>query len=203
MHIEFLIEEPSAEAALDHLLPRMLPAEVTYKLIVFQGKQDLLVNLPGRLRGYAVWMPQDWRIVVLIDEDREDCRLLKQRLEDAALTAGLRTKTRSPDGQTFQVLNRIAIEELEAWFLGDTEAIHQAYPAIPAALAQREKFRNPDSIRGGTWESLAQVLEKARYFPKHAYPKTAVARAIAQHMQPQRNRSHSFQVFWQGLKDLR
>jgi len=30
----------------------------------------------------------------------------------------------------FQVLNRLAVEELESWFLGDVEALHAAYPHV-------------------------------------------------------------------------
>lgn len=73
MHLEFLVEEPSAEAALENLLPLMLGAAVTYQIHVHQGKQDLLLKLPARLRGYRRWLPPEWRIVALVDEDRQDC----------------------------------------------------------------------------------------------------------------------------------
>jgi hypothetical protein len=53
MHIEFLVEEPSMEVALQQLLPRILPAETTHRVLTFQGKKDLLAQLPVRLRGYA------------------------------------------------------------------------------------------------------------------------------------------------------
>ena len=74
MHIEFFLEEPSAEAFLRGLLPKILTADTTWHPVVFQGKADLLKNLAARLKGYRPWLPQDWRIVVLIDEDRADCR---------------------------------------------------------------------------------------------------------------------------------
>jgi len=38
-------------------------------------------------------MPKDWKIVVLIDEDRADCLSLKEQMETAAADAGLITKS--------------------------------------------------------------------------------------------------------------
>ncbi|MEA2046068.1 MAG: DUF4276 family protein [Euryarchaeota archaeon] len=72
-------------------------------------------------------MPDNWRIVVLIDEDRQDCNKLKLKLENAAIDAGLTTRTSAEADAKFQVLNRILVEELEAWFFGDSEALHSAY----------------------------------------------------------------------------
>lgn len=72
------------EAFLRALLPRRLPLDRTFKVHPFQGKSDLLSKLEARLRGYAVWLPDDWRIVVVVDRDDDDCRALKQRLEDIA-----------------------------------------------------------------------------------------------------------------------
>ena len=114
MHIEVLVEEPSAEAALENLLPKMLPSDTTFKLHNFQSKHTLLAELPKRLKGYGPWLPDDWRIVVLVDEDRQDCDELKARLERAAGDAGLITKSIAADQKSFQVLNRIVVEELEA-----------------------------------------------------------------------------------------
>ena len=121
MYVMCFLEEPSVEAALTNLLPKLLP-EADFQFIVFQGKRDLLQNLSSRLRGYANWLPEDWRIIVLVDEDRENCLELKRQLESASLSAG--------------------------------------------------------------------------------YPKIEAARQISQHMEPVRNRSHSFQVFVQGLLAL-
>jgi hypothetical protein len=51
----------------------MLPAEATFAVYAFNGKYDLLQCLPNRLKGYRAWNPQNYRIIVLVDEDREDC----------------------------------------------------------------------------------------------------------------------------------
>lgn len=200
MHIEMLLEEPSAEAFFAGFLPRVTPEGTTWNLISFQGKANLLANLEKRLKGYASWIPADWRIVVLVDEDRQDCRSLKSQLENAAAAAGLLTKTRAGNA-SFTVLNRIAVEELEAWFLGDVEALRTAYPGVPANLAQQAKYRNPDAVGGGTWESLERVLQRAGHF-RGGLGKIDLARTMAQHLQPSRNRSASFQCFLSGLASL-
>ena len=201
MHIEFLVEEPSTEAALRNLVPKILGSGVEFRVIRFQGKQDLLSKLPGLLKGYRKWIPADWRIVVLVDEDRQDCLELKARLEKTAVDAGLVTKTSASGGAGFQVLNRISIEELEAWFFGDVEALHGAYPKIPLSLATRSKYQDPDAIQGGTWEKLEKELQRKGYF-HGGLAKIEAAKAISAHMDPTRNRSKSFQVFRDGLIEM-
>jgi hypothetical protein len=81
MHIEFLVEEESAEAALQLLVPKIVGPQVSFHVHGFQGKRRLLNNLGARLRGYRGWLPDDWRILILVDEDREDCRALKAQIE--------------------------------------------------------------------------------------------------------------------------
>lgn len=202
MHIELLVEEPSAEAALNNLVPKILPG-IEFEIRTFQSKDNLLSDLPKRLKGYYHWLPEDWRIAVLIDEDRQDCNELKEQLEDAAAAANLITKSKAGKSKSFQVLNRIVIEELEAWFFGDVEALVTAYPGVPDSLANKEKYRDPDAIKGGTWEALLRILQKAGHYQNLTYlPKIETARNISQHMDPERNRSKSFQVFKNGLLSL-
>ena len=199
MHIEFLLEEPSAEAVLNAILPKILSDNISFELHVFKGKQDLLRKLPTQLQVYSKWIPDDWRIIVLIDEDRRNCHELKAKLEKAADDAGFVTKSKVSPNEHFQVVNRLAIEELEAWFFGDIEALHEAYPRIPKNLQDQAKYRDPDAIRGGTYEALEHILKRANYY-KGNLPKREVAQNIAQHMEPSRNSSKSFQVFVEGLK---
>ena len=200
MHIELLLEEPSAEAFFRGFFPRILPDGVTWNPIVFQGKSDLLLNLVKRLKGYKAWLPADWRIVVLVDEDREDCRELKNKLEAAARAAALVTKTSARNGQ-FQVLNRIAVEELEAWFLGDSPSLVAAYPGISPNFGTKVAYRDPDGIRGGTWEALERLLQKAGHFPG-GLPKIEVAREMGARINPVAGASRSFQQFVNGIACL-
>jgi hypothetical protein len=203
MQIELLVEEESAEAALRILLPKLLRSEVAYEIRLFQGKPDLLAKLPQRLRAYARRIPrEDLRILVLIDEDRQNCKALKARMEEMALAAGLATKSSARPGTAFQVVNRIAIEELEAWFFGDISAVVEAYPGVPTTLANQAKYRNPDQIAGGTAEALHKVLREAGHYTRTHLPKVEVARQISVHMDPAVNRSPSFCCFRDGLAAL-
>jgi len=201
MHIEFLVEEPSAEAALFNIVPKILSRDVSFRIHPHQGKQDLLGKLLPRLRGYKNWLPEDWRIVVLVDADDEDCRVLKTKMENIANDARLVTKSRRTIGSSFQVLNRLAIEELEAWFFGDIDAVRSSYPGISVNLGKKAKYRDPDAIRGGTWEALEREFKRVGYFSS-GISKILVAREVSLYMEPERNRSRSFQLFRQGLLDL-
>jgi Domain of unknown function (DUF4276) len=199
LHIEFLVEEPSAKEVLDVLLPQLL-AHHSFDVHPFRGKSHMLRDLPGRLQGYKSWPDEYRHIVILIDRDDDNCHDLKARLENIARDAGYTTKSSSGAHRPYEVLNRIAIEELEAWFFGDVEALHLAYGLSPH-LGERAPYRNPDNIAGGTWEALERELQHIGQF-KTGLRKIEAARTIAAQMDPARNRSKSFQVFCNGLLDL-
>lgn len=196
-HLEVLVEEPSMEAFLRALLPRLLPQDRSFEVYPFQGKSDLLGKLPDRLRGYSRWLPDDWRIVVVVDRDDDDCRDLKRRLEQAAVDAGLSTRTRPARGM-WQLVNRVAIEELEAWYFGDWGAVRSVYPRLPATIPNRAVFREPDAIAGGTWEAFERVLQQHGYFDG-GLRKIEAARSIGAVLDPQRCSSPSFQTFQQAI----
>jgi hypothetical protein len=185
--------------ALRILLPR-ITGEVSFRVYQHQGKQDLLARLADRLRGYRSWLQNNWRIVVIVDRDDDDCHELKSRLEEIATGALLTTRSAAA-GTPWVVVNRIAIEELEAWYFGDWTAVRSAYPRLPATIPNREPYRRPDEIRGGTWESLERELQKVGYF-SGGLRKIEVARAIATHMDPNRNCSPSFCAFRDVLVEM-
>lgn len=196
-HLEFLVEEPSMESALRQIVPKVLGPAQSFLIHPHQGKPDLLNNLVGRLRAYRRWLPPSFGVVVVIDEDRQDCEELKRRLEDAAQRVGLVTRTRNRSA--FQVINWIAIEELEAWLLGDADALEAIYPGTGRIIAQRRDLHDPDRVRGGTWEALEDVLEKAGH--RGGLRKIEAARAVSARMEVERNRSRSFQGLVRALRD--
>jgi len=198
-HIEVLVEEPLMEAALRLILPRILDG-ITFDIHPHQGKDALLARLSERLRGYSRWIPKDWRILVVVDRDAQDCRELKSELDAVARAAGLITRTAASGGH-FQVINRIAIEELEAWFFGDWSAVRAAYPRVKASIPDMSPYRFPDGIAGGTWEALERLLQDAGYF-KTGLRKIEAARSIAGHMDPSRNRSPSFRALRDALAQM-
>ena len=181
------------EAFLQASLPRLLPPEKSFRVQVFGGKRDLLAKLDSRLRGYARWLPDDYRIVVAVDRDNEECLALKERMEEAANRAGLLTRTRATE-RPWQLVNRIVIEELEAWYFGDWQAVRAAYPRVSATIPNNAAYRVPDAIAGGTWEAFERVLKRHGYFTT-GLRKVEAARAIATHIDPARNRSQSFEHF--------
>src|SRR5689334_7604128 len=137
------------EAALRLVVPRII-GNISFEVYPHQCKDDLLGKLHARLQGYAKWLPNDWRIVVLVDRDDDDCNQLKALLEEAAKMAELTTRTAATGG-TYQVVNRLAIEELEAWYFGDWQAVLAAYPRTARNIPRKQGYRDPDTIAGGTW----------------------------------------------------
>lgn len=187
------------EAFLNVLLPRLLPEDRTFAIGVFQGKHALLRELERRLRALASWLPEDHRIVVMVDRDNDDCQELKRRLEDNAGRAGLLTRSRATD-RRWQLVNRIAIEELEAWYFGDWEAVRAAYPRVPATTPNKAAYRDPDAAAGGTWEAFERILKRHGYF-RTGLRKVEAARAIAPHIDPARNSSQSFGLFASAISE--
>ncbi|SHJ26595.1 protein of unknown function [Hymenobacter daecheongensis DSM 21074] len=201
MQVVFLLEEESAEAALKLLVPHLLPAGCVPRYRVFEGCKDLLGQLQPLLQGYRRRLAQpgqqDLRVVVLLDADGVGPRRLAE-MEAKATAAGLLTYGQATAGQEFHVFNALAVQELEAWFLGDREAITAAYPAV---RGQHFKglSKDPDTITD-TWERLQQLLQKAGY--PAAKTKVKWAETITPHLDPARNESASFRYFVAGLRAL-
>lgn len=204
-HVELLVEEPSMEAALRLLLPKIL-GELSFEVYSHQCKDEMLHRLPQRLHGYRQrcrsdkWFRDHCRIVVVIDRDDDDCITLKRRLEKMAKDAGLATRTGAKGGP-YMVANRLAIEELEAWYFGDWDAVRAAYPKVSATVSSQASYRDPDKIAGGTWEAFERVLQRAGYFAGRLR-KVEAARAVATHMEPSRNTSRSFCTFRDVLREM-
>jgi len=197
--LEVLVEEPSAQEALHYLLPRIIGNRVGFKVINMRNKSRLLRDLPARLRAYRKRMDkgEDFRIVVLVDRDQDECEQLKRELERMAREAKLPTKARPDKDGRFLVVNRIVVEELESWFIGDTAALRLAFPSLPNQFPGN--FRQPDN--GGTWERLHRFLKKHGIY-RGTYPKIEAARKIAPHVDPARNCSPSFRQFCDGVEAL-
>lgn len=178
----FLLEEPSAKALLETLLPRLLPNGVTARFIVFEGKQDLDKQLERKLRG---WLAPHSKFVVLRDQDNSDCVRLKRELQQKCAKAG--------HGST---LVRIACRELEAWYFGDLTAVSQALsqPNL-AEYAVKAKYREPDKIICPSRE--------LKSISGQMYQKVAGSRTIGAYLDVTSiNTSTSFQSFLAGLKRL-
>lgn len=178
----FLLEEESARHMLEGLLPRFLPQGMHVRYIVFEGKQDLRQQLARRLRG---WRAPDTRFVVLHDQDSSNCHELKEQLQEICRQSG-RPET----------LVRIACRELESFYLGDLEAVEQAFGLRGLARQQdSRKFREPDLLN-----NAAQELGK---LTRGAYQKLRGSREIGLRLRVDGcNRSVSFRHLLTGIKHL-
>jgi len=167
--IVFFLEERSAEAMLDGLLPRLLP-KIRYRCVVFEGKQDLEKQVVRRMRGYRT---PGARFVILRDQDAGDCSTIKAALKQKCEEAG------HP-----QAVVRIACRELESWYLADLAAVEQAFGESGIQRLQRKRiYRAPDEVM-----SPSRVL--ARIVPH--YQKIAGSRAIGPHLDLSNKRSRRF-----------
>jgi hypothetical protein len=178
--IVFLLEERSMKEFLAGLLPRLLPADVPYILIAHEGKSDLEASLPRKLRA---WRTPGAKFVVARDQDSADCREVKRHLVKLAEDAG-RT----------DVVVRIACRELEAWVLGDLEAVGRVFqhPRL-ADISVKRKFRDPDAL-GAPAKELRDLLG--------GYSKTDGARGMGVAVDPYRSSSKSFLNFVSAVRAL-
>jgi Domain of unknown function (DUF4276) len=198
-HLEVLVEEPSMEVFLAALLPRLVGNNVTFTIHAHQGKSDLLQKLAPKLRAYAKWLPDSTRIIVVIDRDNDDCKKLKHRMDSDARSAGFQIRKSSGTG-SWRVVNRIAVEELEAWYFGEWRAVREAYPRASSTVPNHSSYRQPDAITGETWEALERILRRAGYF-ESGLRKVEAAQAIGKHLNPKINTSPSFISFREAIID--
>ena len=179
MNLVFFLEEPSAREMLKGLLPRILPDIVVVRYVVFEGKQDLEKNIIRRLRG---WRAPDTVFIVLRDQDGGSCVAVKQTLSEKCQSAG------RPDA-----IVRIACRELESWYFGDLSAVERGLGVGNLVrYGNKRQYRIPDAIRSPAFE-LSKIT-------RNAYQKVSGSRDIGPKLSLDRNKSHSFRVFVQGVQ---
>ena len=177
--IVFFLEEASAKAMLEGLLPRILPETIQTRFVVFEGKQDLEKQIERKLRG---WLLPDSAFVILRDQDSGDCVQIKDTLLEKCQRAG-RAET----------IVRIACRELESWYFGDLAAVEKGLDIEGLLrLQQNSKYRVPDRI-----VSPSNELEK---ITKGRYQKVMGSRSIGRVISIEGNCSRSFQVFIEGVR---
>lgn len=212
MHIEVLVEDSSGARLVDMLLPRVIGAHGephTWRIHDYGGigripkklnaaalssKKTLLDRLPGVLRAHGKASGID-AVVVVLDSDRRDCKALLQELQAVVAACHPAPTT----------MFRLAIEEIEAWLLGDRSALLRAYPRA------RKNVLNAyvqDSLCG-TWEVLADAvhaggsaaLRKAGW-PLPGQLKHEWVAQIGPALDIENNASPSFCKFRDGLRRL-
>ena len=177
--VVFLLEEPSMKELLQGLLPRVFP-NMVFLCIAHEGKTDLEKSIPRKIRA---WQEPGVQFVVMRDKDQSDCVTLKQRLVTLCADAG------RPD-----TLVRIVCHELEAWYLGDPDALAEAFgDERLRAIGRRARFRDPDSVRQPS-RALRRLVPE--------FQKVSGARRMSELLSRDRNSSTSFQVLLSGLDRL-
>ncbi|MBU1194289.1 MAG: DUF4276 family protein [Proteobacteria bacterium] len=205
MHFEILVEDQSGKKALDILIPKLIGIENSFKVHPYKGigripknlcgkvdisKRILLMQLPKLLRGYGNTFanyPKDFPAVVILICDL-DAKCLKVFREE--LFTILNACVQKPETRFC-----VAIEEGEAWFLGDIPALKKAYPKAKDAVLNA--YVN-DSICG-TWEKLADAIYPGgsaalsnKGWQAIGSEKSEWAGKIAPHMDVNNNASPSF-----------
>ncbi len=178
----FMLEEPAARAMVEGLVPKMLPAEVIPRYVVFEGKQDLEKQLVRKIRGYR---NPDARFVVMRDLDSNpNCKAVKVKLSELCRQAG-RPAT----------LVRIACRELESFYLGDLAAVERGLEIRGLVRHQLNKlFRDPDRI--------ASPSKELKTLTKGLYQKVSGSRDIGPHLDIDNTRSTSFYNLVAGIRRI-
>jgi hypothetical protein len=202
MHLIFFTEEQSAEAALYNIIPKIIDTnEHSYQILTHNGRNDLIKKLPSKLKALLETNQPDEKYIILVDRDSNDCKVIKNQLEEIAMDLGIGTKTSPKLDGTFKVVNRIVIEELESWFIGDQQAVETAFPGINSNFFSQPKFKDPDAIKGGTCEVFERLLRRAGYY-RAGLAKIDASRKVSEYMKPQLNKSRSFQCFLEGIQSI-
>ena len=215
MHFEILVEDLSGKKALDILIPRIIGAQHTLKVHSYRGsghipknlksrtdasKRILLDRLPKLLNGYGRTIanyPANFpaAVIVVCDLDSRCLKTFRQELFAVLNACNLKPETRFC----------IAVEEGEAWFLGDIQAIKAAYPGAKDNVLNN--YKN-DSICG-TWELLAEAVFtgglsalKKKGTQAVGTEKSAWAEKITPYMNVEQNASPSFCYFRNKIRAL-
>lgn len=212
MHFQFLIEDYSGAVLVNKVMQKLSEeAEFTFDIKSFKGiggfkgkgsvkdikTNKLLTDLPQYLRAFDASLKGiEACIIIVLDNDTRDTKLFEQELESQARRAMI----------SIDHVFCIAVEEMEAWLLGDEKALFKAYP-----YAREGKYKEyiQDSICG-TWEILADVVFKGgiKKFKKECPTyrevgkyKAEWAEQIGTHMELSNNNSPSFQYFVAALRE--
>jgi hypothetical protein len=216
MHLEVLVEDHlSGKRMLDHMIPKIIDESHTFRVHAYKGigripkglkpqsepaKRILLNQLPRLLEGYGEAFsnyPKGYtaHVAVVCDLDDRNLETFLRQLRKVLEQCGKKPPTEFC----------FAIEEGEAWLLGDRVAVEAAYPK-----ANRKILNSyvQDSICG-TWEILADAVHPGGSAALNqagwqavGHEKFKWAHAISPRIDTGRNASPSFTVFTGRLKKL-
>jgi hypothetical protein len=212
MHFEILVEDSSGKKALEILVPKIIGADHTFRVLSYKGigripknmkstevaaNRILLENLPKLLKGYGRTFNAYYSAAVILvcDLDEKCLKAFRRELFDILDQCHTKPQTRFC----------IAIEEGEAWLLGDLHAVKMAYPNAKNAVLGT--YIN-DSVCE-TWEKLADAVYPGgsaalcnRDWQTIGSEKSKWAERISVNMDVNNNISPSFCYFRDKLREL-
>jgi len=211
VHYEILVEDASGKALLEQIVPKIVGPKGkpnAYRIVNIQElKHRVMAMLPRKqartlpwdtilvqtlaiqLRAYSKALARkNCVIVIVVDLDSRHLEHFRQTLEET-----FQTSAPNLEGSV-----RLAIEEIEAWILGDLSAVRRAYPLVKEyVLTSYEQ----DTVCG-TWEVLADAIFHggSERLAEFGYPiigreKCRWAENIGQYMNIDANHSPSFRAF--------
>ncbi len=221
MRIEFLVEDASGKKLLTEIMEKYIAEiplfQMEYSILSYKGigglpkgsdanrikSRQLLNDLPKRMRAIQAkyWGEKGVFLFIVLDNDTRETEKFRQQLEEVAKKEHI----------TMDYVFCIAIEEMEAWLLGDREAIQSAYSNVSDRIASKHSGYVQDSICG-TWEYLADMLTKGgmgKFRKKNPTAfdvgrcKSEWAERIGRQMNIRNNHSPSFQNFIRELDKRR
>jgi hypothetical protein len=183
-----LTEEPSIKNILEEVLPKILPKNVSFRILVHQGKNDLEKALTEKITSLS--RIEGAKILITIDQDTQDCKLLKQKL------TSLIGNNCSCDYKI-----RIVCRELESWLLGDLSAIEKAFPRFKSAsFSQKAQMIDVDKIKGKPTDFLLRIIPEFK--DRKKLPKLEFSKKIAPFLNIDNNTSVSFNHTINAIKQL-
>ena len=218
MHFEILVEDASGKLMLEQIVPKILGAkgkphkyriiniqELKHRVMADRSRERtplppwdtiLLQTLTSQLEAYGRSLyKKNGVVIVIVDLDFHKRDSFQKKIEQCFV--GYHP---APKGSVC-----LAVEEGEAWLLGDLSAVRRAYPlAKEYVLNSYEQ----DSVCG-TWEYLADAIFRggSERLAELGYPhigreKCQWAENIGQYVDVDRNQSPSFIRFRDTLRRL-
>ncbi|MEA4889976.1 MAG: hypothetical protein VB070_10990 [Clostridiaceae bacterium] len=207
MHFQFLIEDQSSAKLINELMQKIARknTQITYNYKSFRGiggftKKNtiketrtgkLLNDLATYLRGFNKSLQGfPSAIFIILDNDDYDTMAFYAKLEQVTADNNI----------IIDHVYCIAVEEVEAWLLGDEAALLAAYPQAKQSVLRSYV---QDSICG-TWQKLADVIypgglmrlkKDCPSYMEIGKKKAEWAKNIGVHMNLNLNKSPSFNYF--------
>lgn len=215
MHFQFLIEDMSGGILIKQVMVKLtaMRTDITCDYKTFHGiggfkkkwppniakTQKLLNDLPIFLRGYnkSLNVPgYEAALIIVLDNDQNDPAEFRKNLEELATVQMI----------SIDYVFCVAVEEMEAWLLGDRNAVLTAYPSAKNSILNDYE---QDSICG-TWEKLAGAVypgglikfrKENKTYQDIGKQKCEWAKRIGECMDVHRNCSPSFQYFVTAIEE--